>query len=195
MAMQLTQFLATAIVNTIKHDPECRRRIVANHSGMLMAGQIRNADLSRQNAVDAFKKSWNPLDLIPGAPDETPRDIYICTGIADATCKAINTAIKYAPSGILAGYIERAMPASCALFKHAGTGIIFRKQYSNTWRPGNRSADNVQYDCVLDYWQTLDINNPFIFLTQRAFDVYLLTLTYDRFMGKSGVQMLGPADK
>lgn len=181
----LTREIATAIVETVKRDALCRQRIMSLHSGVVLAGQVRTAAMIMQNVSDAVHS--NPLNImnyIPQNIDGTPRDVYTCTGIADATCKAINNAIRYRTSTVLVNHVASAVPCSCEAFSHAGTGIVLKG--SKALNAGRAySSDNA--DCVFDWWNNLDIANPFIFRTMGDFNRYYLQWsTYSEFMGRAG---------
>jgi hypothetical protein len=144
--------------------------------------------------------------------EDNPRGRFTCFGIAKATCAAINKAIKYNSSKILAASIETADIISCNRFSHAGTGIQFRKPYvlassmndelhtparmakvaANAARKKHAAklepAAVTDFDCVFDWWYTLDIANPCIFLTPEAFHAYVFTGDWQMYRDFAGLQ-------
>lgn len=132
---RLTAQMAKFVVNTVKYDPECKKRIGQPASRWLsrlgLAGWMRNVGV------------MGPA-VFTGKGPTPEQDKIICTGIADATAAAIDKA-----PGRVTHNIAFAVMCGRVLygFDHAATRIQM-----------------VQYGaCVFDWHATLDPGNPMIY--------------------------------
>jgi hypothetical protein len=192
----LTQALARDIVQVVKADPASRERIISPTGGFHWAGAHRNARLQRENRFEqkgpVARKLLGQGDLT-GAVMElcTPieideaREEYVCINIAKATSMALQAAALSSRYPLLKQCIETVGTISNDL-PHKATAIRLKPGYTNVkplhvrnqnkaldkFKPGERKAGDPNWDFIFDWWYSLDIDNPRIFLTEEDFKVY-----------------------
>ena len=189
-AMPTSTLISAELIKTIseivKHDPDC-----ASHIGWKLtmpgAGSVRNFAMQSQGRLDEFGRSGNLFQLLWGEVSISRwREQYVCVGIAEWTCIAINKALLLPGQAAsrLRSFIEYAGPVSCAAFPHMGTGLRLAQGHSRArrdphYKPMLAYVEGtkvlhplVECDFVLDWWYSLDPARPRVFNSQADFDAY-----------------------
>ncbi|HEX8484371.1 hypothetical protein [Sphingomonas sp.] len=150
----LTLDEAREIVRAVKRDPECQRRInsflSAVPAGLGISGSLRN---------------WGYV-LTNRDPTEVDTANMVCTGIADATMKAIGT------DSLCRAALRRIDRADTIDRLHLGT------HHTAT---SIKMADGKTY--VFDWHATLNIGNPLLYPSAAAFVSGSGSVTFADFLG------------
>jgi len=169
--MALSKRTASEIVKAVSRDPNCKDAIDSVLAYFLpddfgWAGGVRNfmmvfadsPNYALEDIVNAYRRSTATKGdkteryVAPKLfPREAPRvDRLICTGIAEATAKVINSSLK--TSTILSGTVESAnMTGRNTGIAHAGTLV--------------KMLDGSKY--IFDWHMTLSVGNPLIFRAEN----------------------------
>jgi len=192
--MTLSRGTAAAIVEAVQKDKACCDQIDSwvgkVFGGLGWAGGIRNLGFIAGNAAALLGASYGASVQAYGGRMEEGGKFYndvakevgtidnlnvtdeqaleVCTGIAEATAKAINAALKRAPAGSSLAMVQRAdsQDRVGTTTAHTATGI---------WM-----CDKANY--VFDWHATLRVGDPILYKSAQAFSVSDGTL-FSRFAG------------
>jgi hypothetical protein len=165
--MALSRGMAAAIIKVVSSDPECRRRIKSPLAAVLpdnwgIAGGVRNYGFALAETYKAIAKGGF------SAQPSKEQDDLVCYGIRDATIEALERAIKKAKTGDT-------------------LKSILEVTYSNRDNPIVHTATKIvlsgKDDYVFDWHATLNIDNPLIYPSEKAFEGNTGAVTFEKFTG------------
>ena len=162
----LSRSIAVAIVDAVAADKTCAERITSAFSTFgTSSGPMRNA-------YYWLHHPWRP------AAEGSEESNYVCYGIAEATINAINAA-RFDKGSTLnqvwsAGQADRNVGE---WGEHYATSI--------TLKLGKSPDNSACY--VFDWWATLDLQNPLIYLSMEAFRNKSPRALFSTFPGESSM--------
>jgi hypothetical protein len=179
--MSLNRGTAAAIVEAVQKDKACKEQIESwlgsVFGGIGWAGGVRNLGFIAGNAAALLGASYGAgMMAYGGRPVEggkfynsvekevgtitnlnvtDKQALEVCTGIAEATAKAINDALKRAPAGATLGAVLRAdsQDRVGTTTAHTATGIWMRDKsnYVFDWHATLRVGDPMLHKTTADF--------------------------------------------